>query len=244
MCTTRSMIIALALSVFVAVHAEAFTMEPMTALLAPSGPGSVVTFRISNDGQSRIAIRLRVLTRSTDTNGKEINLPADGLFTVYPGRVLVEPGSTAAVKVQWKGSANLAAEECFRFMAEEVPIDSGKDSGANLRVLFRYVASLYVGTARFVPSLEAVVSRVNGTDGAARLAVAIANRGTRHVVANAVSIDLEYPDGRIYVLQPDALGFLNGANYLPGSSLQLLILQKDAVPGGDFKARLHYESEF
>jgi fimbrial chaperone protein len=227
----------------VAVPVSAFTMEPMSTLLAPSGAKSVATFRIKNDGEARIAVRLSALTRSVSTDGKEENASAAELFTLYPSRVLVEPGSSVAVKIQWKGPASVATERCFRLMAEEVPLDSGGEKGSGIHMLFRYIASIYVGDAGFKPELVAQATGAEGKDGAGIL-VDLENRGTRHVVAEKVRLDLVDDQGKTITLSNEELGSLNGANYLPGFSRSLFIPLAEAQAGMSYTTKITYEGEY
>jgi P pilus assembly protein, chaperone PapD len=239
----RSLALLIASIALFATPASAFTLEPMSALLAPSGAGSVGTFRIRNDGSSRIAIRLSVMTRSVGEDGKEVNGPTNA-FVVYPARVLVEPGSTAAAKVQWKGPANLEAEQCFRLIAEEVNIDSAPDSSSGIKMKFRYIASLYVGKTSFAPKLDAKVTGAAGPNGEKGFLVSIANSGTRHVVAMKIALTLKEPADSPLSFANEDLGSLNAANYLPGSSRNLFIANDGAEVGKSYDAVLQFESEY
>lgn len=223
----------------------AFTLEPMSTLLSPSGQGSVATFRIRNDGAERIAIRVSVLSRSLGPEGAEENGPAGDLFTVYPARLLIEPGIASSVKVQWKGPPDLDAERCFRLVAEQLPVqDKGDDAGSGIRILFRYIASLYVGERSFQPDLAAGVK--GAVDGGAKgFLVEIANRGSRHVIALQVGLRLADPDGGAEItLAGKALGALDGANYLPGGVRRLFIPDADAVVGKLYNAAIDYKGEY
>ncbi|HNY22653.1 MAG TPA: fimbria/pilus periplasmic chaperone, partial [Treponemataceae bacterium] len=168
----------------------AFTLEPMTAQLAPSGEKSIATFRVDNDGPSKIAIRFRVLTRDVSSDGTESNAPADAQFAVYPARALVEPGRFATVKIQWRGAASPDREQCFRFVAEQVPVDADQETATGLRILFRYIASVYVSENSFAPSLGVVAQNSSDQSGKQGVSVELSNRGTRHVVAKDLTVDL------------------------------------------------------
>jgi P pilus assembly protein, chaperone PapD len=226
-----------------AASAGAFTLEPMTQLLSPSGEGSFATFRVKNDGVERAALRFSVLYRALSQEGREMNAPADDLFAVYPARLLLEPGATAAIKVQWRGSRALGSEQSFRFVAEQLPVDSRSSDGSSssaLKIMFRYIASLYVGEDSFVPKLSASVSGALGPEGETGYLVEIRNGGNRHVVAVDASVALS--DGSM--LSGPALGSLSGENYLPGTSRRVFVPSPDAVEGKDYEAKLSYEKAY
>ena len=215
----------------------------MSILLAASKPGNVATFRIRNDKAERIAVKVSVMTRSVSPEGAEENQAAGGLFAVYPMRVLVEPGASATVKVQWQGGAEVQAERPFRVVAEQVPINAG-EAGSGIRILFRYVASLYVGRPDYVPSLEVTASGATGEKGEKGFLVEIRNVGTRHVVALGARLGLKDPEGKAIGISSEELGALNGANYLPGQPRRLFIPSEEATPGMLYTASVDYAGEY
>ena len=232
------------LLIAVSAGAFAFTMEPMSCLLSPSGRGSVGSFRITNDGKERVAIRFRALTREIGIDGAEKNAPADELFVIYPARLVVEPGATAAAKVQWKGPARLDSELSFRLVAEQVALEAAPSATANsgIKVMFRYVASLYVGEDRFAPSLVANVSGALGPNGEPGYLVEIRNEGTRHVIA--ANARLPFSGEGALALSSGELAELSGANYLPGTLRRLFVPRPEAVAGARYEARVEYESVY
>jgi fimbrial chaperone protein len=227
-----------------AVGASAFTMQPMSTLLSPSGEGSIATFRIKNDQNERIAIRFKTLTRGVAADGKETNESADDLFMIYPARVLIQPGMSASVKLQWRGPASVDAERCFRFVAEQVALDANPAAHENssITIMFRYIASLYVGQPGFQEKLTTNVVGAADSDGSDGFLVEISNVGKRHIVATEASIDL---GGTLRPLTSEELGPLSGANYLPGTSRSLFVPRPEAQVGQHYDdASLVYKGEY
>ncbi len=239
----KALVASLAAVVFslVPIGTWAFTMEPMSTLLAPSGPGRVATFRITNDGPERVAIRLSVLARATSPKGEEINTPAEELFIVYPDRLLVEPGATATAKVQWRGPARIGAEQSYRLVAEQVAIDAAtaRNGTSGIKIMFRYIASLYVGEGSFAPSLVSTIVGATGPRGESGYLVEISNIGQRHLIPNNLRIQLE---GEDIPLSGMALGALSGSNYLAGTGRSLFVPSPYAIPGKTYEGTLLYES--
>jgi fimbrial chaperone protein len=232
------------LAVFSAAAAAAFTMEPMSALLAPSGAKSIATFRVTNDGSARVAIRFSAYTRAVSPEGKETNTPAPELFVLYPSRILVEPGATAVMKMQWKGPSSVGAERCFRLMAEEVPLDSGGEKTSGIKMLFRYVASIYVGEEGLKPELAATARSGLDEGGRPGLFVEIENRGGRHVIANDLGLELADGKGGTIEVKGDELGELDGANFLPGFPRSIFIPREGLPTDAVYAARTSYQSEY
>lgn len=222
--------------------AGAFTMAPMTALLAPSGAGSIATFRIDNPSSERVAIRFRILSRASSPEGTEINAPADSLFVVYPARLLVEGGAMATVKVQWLGKEKIQSERSFRLVAEQVALDASasKDGGSGIKIMFRYIASLYVGESGFTPLLVAEARGAVGANGRSGYLVEIRNEGARHVIDSEAKVTLS--EGPTF--SSDELSGISGANFLPGDKRTLFIPSPEAVDGKSYEARIDYEGVY
>jgi P pilus assembly chaperone PapD len=188
-----------------------------------------------------VALRFRVLSRSIGADGREENAPADGLFVVYPSRLLVEAGAAASVKLQWKGPAVADSERCFRFVAEQVPIDAAGPRGSGLKIMFRYVASLYVGEASFAPELRATATGASGPDGRSGYLVEIRNAGKRHVIASGARLRFA---GDAAPLTSAELGELSGANYLPASSRSAFVPRPEAEQGKTYEVELEYDAVY
>jgi fimbrial chaperone protein len=241
---TRNFILALVAATAAVTQAAAFTFQPMIARLDPAGPGSIQTFQVSNDGDKSLAVRFAVLFRTNGPGGEEINADAGGLFTLYPARVVIEPRSSAAVKLQWNGPADILSERSFRLVAENVPLDASEPDTSGIKVLFRYIASIYVGKASFAPDLAWTVKGATGAAGAKGYSVEILNRGKRHVVADSALLSITAGKGDAVKLGAKELGVLSGANYLPGQPLRLFIPRADAVPGKTYVARFDFDAEY
>ena len=249
--TARATILMLVFAVFGVAGLAAFTMEPMVATVtpsgapsgAPSGEGSIATFHFRNEGSEPIAIRMKVLTRALRPDGTEENNPADASFEIYPERLALEPGASAVVKLRYTGSDKIDRELPFRFVAEQVPVDFGASGGSGIKVLFRYVASLYVGLPSFKPSIAVSARPDKGPGGKAGFSIEIRNEGTRHAVVTGLSVELALADGSLLALSEADLKALSDLNYLPGTSRRVFVPDGRASQGGSCDVRSHFELE-
>ena len=227
-----------------AANAFAFTFQPMFVRLDATGPGNVQTFEVRNEGDESLPVRFSVLPRTVGPDGVEGNEDASALFTVYPPRLVVEPRSTAAVKLQWNGPAGLATERAFRLIAESVALDSGKPATSGIRVMVRYIASIYVGEADFSPELVSSVKGATGPKGEKGFNVEIVNRGTRHVVAESAILSIKGAKDGVLALGSEDLGALSDANYLPGYPRRLFIPRVEAIAGTTYDAQIDYDAVY
>ena len=216
---------------------SAFTLEPITADFAPTGSSSVQTFRITNPSPQTIAIRIRILTRTMDAEGREQNEPADGLFVVYPSRVTLGGGGMQLVRVQWKGDPAPTQELSFRLLVEQLPVtfEEAAGKGGAIRILTRYIGSLYVVPPHAEP--DVVLEQYEfTTDTAGRRGVQLLfyNRGTAHVLLNDLVIELSYKDRKL-TFEGEILTGINGENILAGARRKFFLPLGEEVEGFDYR---------
>jgi fimbrial chaperone protein len=221
----------------------AFSFVPMSASIAPSGAQSVISFKVTNDSSQSIAVVISVMTRAIDIDGKETNEAVGKEFTIFPTRVVVQPNSFQTVKIQYKGPAALPRETCYRVIAEQVPIDFSKQETSGVKVLFRYIAALYVSPAKISPNIvldSAVGTEVDGVKG---LKVVIKNAGTRHaLLSNAILKIQESSSSMPLSFTGDQTQAFEGQNMLPASSRSFFVPWAAAIGGktytGNFEAEI------
>jgi fimbrial chaperone protein len=127
---------------------------------------------------------------------------------VFPSQVVMQPGQVQSVRVQYIGPAALDRERPFRLIAEQLPIDVGQapSNGGRMRLLVKYVASVYV-----LPSnLKAILSvtKLEVVDGK-WLAITMQNQGKTRKILKNISLDI----GGVSLSSLDLKG-LEGENIL------------------------------
>jgi fimbrial chaperone protein len=244
LCFLAACVLALA----AALPASAFTFEPISQDFAPSGPGSVRSFRLENEGPDPVAVRVSVLTREVDAEGRESNAPADNLFVVYPSRAVLSPGSAQAVRVQWKGPADLKVELPYRILVEQLPVDFGspqKQKGS-IRVLFRYLGAAYIVPAGARP--EVVVQSVTAasdSEGRRGAAVVLSNRGSAHAILAELTLTVSGGAGSAReekTFGPEELPGLTGENVLAGTSRGRFLPLPEGFPMDDLHVAFSFEA--
>jgi fimbrial chaperone protein len=137
------------------VSSHAFTLTPMSTTLDPKGNGSAKSFQVENETSNRVAFQITLLTRDMDEDGKETNQPATDFFTVFPPQGIIAPGQSQTVRLVWKGQANLTNELAYRLLAEELPVNFTPETNkAQIKVLLRYIAAVYVRPKNAKPKLQ------------------------------------------------------------------------------------------
>ncbi len=189
----------------------AYEMTPLELSLEPTGRKASGNFAIANTGDDPIAIQLNVFTREMTNEGADILRPADEDFVVFPPQMIVRPRQTQTVRVQYTGGPTGGSERAYRLIAEQLPIDLGAapdDDGGMIRVLIRYVASVYVGPRTIKPAIR-VIQAVPAPDD--RMRIVMRNEGSQHALLTGVTLRI----GDV-VLADQQLAGLLGENILAG----------------------------
>ncbi len=187
-------------------HAISFT--PIEMDFAPTGRGSTQIFRLENTTPEPVAVEISMKSRLMKLNGEDDLQDAEDQFNVFPSQVVMQPGQVQSVRVQYIGFAALDRERAFRLIAEQLPIDVGQapSNGGRMRLLVKYVASVYV-----LPSnLKAILSvtKLEVVDGK-WLAITMQNQGKTRKILKNISLDI----GSVSLSSLDLKG-LEGENIL------------------------------
>ncbi len=222
-----------------------FNLQPMVAHLETRGNESFKTFEVTNDGNTSVAVRFTLLTRSSTPGGLEFNENAAEYFSITPDFFVMEPNSKVTLTLEWKGPEEVLNELAFRLVAETLPVeDDGSSIASGIQVLFRYVASVYVGNETFSPSLITTVVGALGPLGETGFKIKVVNHGTRHVIVDSLRLSVPISNRNILRLGKKDLGALFGANYLPEIPLERFLPHPDAEDGKVYYAWIKYDTEY
>lgn len=203
------------------------SFEPLSQDFATSGRNSIRTFRVTNTQDQPIAVRVRMMTRDITTEGKELQEDASHLFLVFPAQLVLQPGNSQAVRVQWRGGEFQGSERAFRIVAEQMPVQTQASAGGlNIKFTYRYEGSVYVAPPE-TREPEIVLSRIvplpSGEGPGYTLLLRFENLGGRHAIIRDpyVSLSVDDTDGSSTTITFDktSLDVLNGVNLLAGNVL-------------------------
>ncbi len=221
-----------------------YQLTPSRLVLEPSGGRSAGAFQVRSTGTEPVAIEIRVTDRQMDRQGNETQNDADDEFVVYPPQIVLQPGQVQTVRVTWLGDPNVAVEQAFRLITEQLPIDLGgpeaPPTGVTVRItaLYRYVAALYVTPPGAQPDVvisQASHQRIGGQD---KLLLEFNNQGTAHQLLSGLTLTLAPVNqpGASLTLQPDQLTGISGENVLAQHQRQFVMPWPEGLPVGSVTA--------
>lgn len=174
----------------VCAHAISFT--PIEMDFSPAGRGATQVFRLENTTAEVTAVEMSIKARAMAANGDDQLTDADDQFNVFPAQVVLQPGQVQTVRVQYVGVATLDRERAFRLIAEQLPVDVGQapQNGGRMRLLVKYVASVYVVPVNVKAVLSVTDTRIV-TEGSRRwLQVTVNNDGGTRKILKDLKVEV------------------------------------------------------
>lgn len=205
------------LCLFLSLKAYAFKFSPMSTSIDLDDKKKSTQFYLENDTNQPIAIVVKAMTREMDQKGTEVNKDVKDEISVYPNQMIIPPNEKRSVKVSWLGKDSLEKEGAYRLVAEQLPIEleKGKKDKANIKVLLRYVAALYINNSKTSPKIE--LKKIEQTD--KNVLFFVENLGTRHQVLFNASLYVQNEKGKKEMtIQASDLKGLSGENILAGKT--------------------------
>lgn len=170
----------------------ALSFTPIEMDFTPSGRGSTQIYRIENTNAETAAVEISIKNRKMQINGEDQLSDADDDFNIFPAQVVLQPGQTQTVRVQYTGAANLTSEKAYRLIAEQLPIDIGQgpQNGGRMRLLVKYVASVYIVPVGARPKLKLLETKLSTEEGKAWLELLIHNEGSSRKILKDTQVQI------------------------------------------------------
>lgn len=174
-----------------------------------------VQFQIHNNTDKTIPVSIKAVQRIQSLDGKE-ELPQTQDIKIFPPQLIVPKGAKRSIRVDWVSDKEISAEQSYRIIAEQVPLDVDKKSEGikgGIKMLMRFMSALYVDPGKTKSDLK--VSKLESSEG--KLKVYLENSGSKHQYLKNVKIKIS--DGKKTIkLKKKELEKLEGHNVLAGKT--------------------------
>lgn len=198
---------------FISLNSYAFKFSPMSTSINLKDKKNSTLFYLENDSDQPIAVTATILKREMNAEGVESNQKIEGELTAYPSQLIIPANEKRSVKVTWVGKNIPTAEQAYRLVAEQLPIELDKDKKqkASIKVLLRYVAALYVEAEDYSSEVFFKKLEVNDKD----VSFLLENSGKKHQVLS--NLELKISGKKNIELNNDDLKGMSGENILAKS---------------------------
>lgn len=195
----------------------ALQLNPSSYQLAPKGSLASHVFEVVNDSDEIVAIKASVVSREWVGN-KEVN-NSTTQFEIFPAQLILKPKEKKGVRIRWAGDKTIKAEQAYRLVVEQLPVNFTKEQQASaMKVLHKVVGALYVTPSGAKAKLAfSGAKKVNDIKKGALLVFDVTNNGSAHSLLNKHKITVAGKNS--VLLAPELFGVLPTQNVLAGSIL-------------------------
>jgi fimbrial chaperone protein len=235
----------------------AVRMVPIVAEAISSGEPVEQNFRIDNPSGSPAAVEISILKRRTTLDGEEVREPAGDQFVVFPEQMVLMPGESQLIRIQWLGKAGLTSELAYRVIAEELPVDFTREqeageqatgeqekvtgTGPTIHLLMRYEGMLYIQPPRSRAHVEVASSRIVDHEGEKHLELVLVNSGNMHIVIDEPRVSIGQKDGTVDLPETEVRQKLN-VNMLASEKRRFLLRWPNGLDPDVLDVQFHYKS--
>lgn len=225
----------------------AVRMVPIVAEATSSGEPVEQSFRIDNPSGSPAAVEISILKRRTTLDGEEVREPAADEFVVFPEQMVLLPGESQLIRIQWLGKTQLTSELAYRVIAEELPVDFSREqekvarTGPTINLLMRYEGMLYIQPPRSRAHVEVASSRIVDHEGEKHLELVLVNSGNMHIVLDEPRVSIGQKDGPIDLPETEVRQKLN-VNMLASEKRRFLLRWPNGLDPDALDVQFHYKS--
>ncbi|MET2852254.1 fimbria/pilus periplasmic chaperone [Vibrio owensii] len=128
--------------IYMPAQALAFELFPMVQFLSDSGKEATVFFKVTNTSLTPLPIEVTGVKRHVEFNNEEELVDTDELM-IFPPQVLIQPGKSQTVKVQYTGAPKSVAES-YRLIVSQLPLKASDVEQDTIQMLFRIGALIFV----------------------------------------------------------------------------------------------------
>ena len=109
-------------AVFTPVGAAATSVSPIQVEMASAGSASRTQVKVTNSGQTPLALEASVKRMDLDEGGNQTLSRAGDEFLIFPPQAMVAPGVTQVFRVEWVGAPDLPESQSFLLSLSQIPL--------------------------------------------------------------------------------------------------------------------------
>jgi fimbrial chaperone protein len=153
-------------------------VNPLIVYMNPTAQGSSSVVQLTNVTDADLPVDVSVVKR-TIVDGLEVDTPADDDFIVFPPQMIIRPGQTQALRIQWIVGAVPATSESYYVYVTQVPA-ALQPGMSGVKVSYRFGVSVHMVPPNTRPDLHVVSIRpMTNAQNVAGFELVLRNDGTR-----------------------------------------------------------------
>lgn len=197
---------------------QAHRVYPMSYELAPAGSGAATVLRVDNTTERPLTLEVSVEKRSWDERGNETRTPAEDDFLVLPPQMIVDPGKTQAIRVQYVGDPVLEQTAMYVIGVNQVPV-ADPSAGNGVQFVINFGTAAYVVPAGAKTELNVVSVAATGEPD--KMEVVLENTGARYAPLGSTTWTFTNGAGQKMELSGDPLRETLIASVVPAGARRI-----------------------
>lgn len=214
----RTFLGAVAAAALFCAPAEAHRVYPMSYELAPAGSGAATVLRVDNTTDRPLTLEMTVEKRVWDERGNETRTPADEDFLILPPQMIVEPGKTQAIRVQYVGATDLDQTAMYVVGVNQVPV-ADPNAGTGVQFVINFGTAAYVVPNGAKTELKVVSVGAGSQPG--QMEVVLENSGARYAPLGSTTWTFTNGAGQKMELSGDPLRETLVASVVPSGGRRI-----------------------
>ncbi len=196
-------LLALAFCVFgpIGARLEAMRVSPMVVEMQTTGTRSSARIEVQNVVNGLLAFETHITRIDYDDQGKQIEVPADSDFLVFPPQGTLPVNGRQVIRLQWLGGTDLPASRSYYLSVNQLPValaPGDNKGGGEVQIVYHMKALITVAPPGAKPLVEVMSAEPEmiqpkaepGKDAPAPIAglsVKIRNTGNRYAMVAGTS---------------------------------------------------------
>lgn len=151
--------LALAFSILVPIGArlEAMRVSPMVVEMQTSGARSTARVEVQNVVSGVLAFETHITRIDYDAEGKQVEVPADNDFLVFPPQGTLPTNGRQVIRLQWLGGTDLPASRSYYLSVNQLPValaPGENKGGGEFQIVYHMKALITVAPPGAKPLVE------------------------------------------------------------------------------------------
>lgn len=138
----------------------AMRVSPMVVEMASSGAKATARVEVENSGTGILAFETHITRLDYDKDGKQVEVPADDDFLIFPPQGTLPANGRQVIRLQWLGGADMPASRSYYMSVNQLPVaiapEGPAKSGGEVQIVYHMKALITVAPPNAKPAVEVV----------------------------------------------------------------------------------------
>ncbi len=205
-------------------QASALEVSPLVHEIDSNGRGSSSRLLIINSSDSQLPLTMSIHRINFSADGKYKLTEEEEDILVFPPAVLMRPGASQVVRLQWVGEPQLSVSRSYLINISQPAVALKQQPHNGLMLMLTFNILVHVASPKSQPSLQVKsVERRESKTGTTIHAI-VRNVGTKYSYISDAKLSITVGDKLLTVIQPGVLRERGEDVFLPPYSRRTVLI--------------------